>query len=67
MLDALPTKIRTVLERNIQTHYTPESTLTYTELRELGIPACQQQKAKVKVVKKQQETALAQILKFFGK
>ena len=67
MLDALPPQIKGALEHNIQVNYTPSSTLTYAELRQLGVPACQRQKAKVKVINKSQETALGQLLKFFGR
>ena len=67
MLGALPQNIQSVLRSNMRTYYTDGSTLTYEELKGLGIPDCSQVKSRVAKVKKPQETALSQILKYFGK
>jgi hypothetical protein len=68
MMHSLPVKIKAVLQSNIQTYYTPESTLTYAELRELGIPACTEQRAQVKRVQQPRVSnpnPIQQILSFF--
>jgi hypothetical protein len=67
MLGALPQNIQSVLRSSMRTYYTDGSTLTYEELKGLGIPDCSQVKSRVAKVKKPQETALSQILKYFGK
>lgn len=65
MLGALPQNIREAIETNIQTNYTPGATLTYAELRRLGIPPCTQLKVTVKQKDPPKENALAQIFKYF--
>lgn len=67
MLRALPYNIQNVLRANIQVKYNEGSTLTYEELKGLGIADCQHHKPRVAKVKKPQETALSQIFKFFGR
>lgn len=67
MMSELPVKIRAALEPQIQTRYTQSSTLTYNELRALGVPDCAQVKTKPVKAQTQQETALRQIMKYFGK
>ena len=54
MMRSLPIKIRTQLEDNVQTNYTPATILDYGELRDLGIPACNVLRAQVRSVPKQQ-------------
>ena len=67
MLQSLPENIKNQLAPRMQTHYTSSTTLTYDELRNLGIADCNQPKAKTAKIKKPKETALSQILKFFGR
>lgn len=67
MLGALPQNIQSVLRSNMRTYYTPESTLTYEELKGLGISDCKSSKPRIAKAKKPQETALSQILRYFGK
>ena len=66
MMSALPTKIRNSLEHSVQTQYTPASTLTYAELRDLGVSACSQ-KVKIRTVRRDTGNALDQIFRFFGR
>jgi hypothetical protein len=40
MIRELPSNIQQRLSGKIQINYTPESTLNYSELRQLGIPDC---------------------------
>lgn len=68
MLNSLPPKIKHALENSIEVNYTPDATLTYQELRELGVPSCSQAKPRTHIVRKpepQKENALLQILKLF--
>lgn len=65
MLNSLPKNIKTVLEKNMQRTYTPGSTLTYDELRQLGVPDCSSNKIAAKKPEAPKENALDQILKYF--
>ena len=67
MLRSLPTKVRAVLQNNIQTNYTAATTLDYGELRDLGIPACPTKKAHVQKATQRQPNALEQIFNLIGK
>lgn len=66
MLSALPVKVKSVLEKNIQPQYTPGATLTYSELRDLGISSCSRETPRIRKVEKPTESAIDQILRYFG-
>ena len=67
MLSSLPYKIKVTLEGKVQKNYTSATTLSYAELKELGVPSCTRTKVSSPKIQREQETALSQILKYFGK
>lgn len=65
MLNTLPRNISTVIEKNIQKNYTEGATLNYSELRELGVPACSSKEPQVRKNDRSEGEPYNKLLKLF--